>query len=186
MAGRKLSAKTEEEVGFLEQVLGELDHLVRATEEYATYKGKNDGDLVMAIIRQLAQIRQNGMVKNLGPIADQAGILSVAANRGSRNQRVRVLREGLGSYKQAIERTIKAMIDADQRHAAEEAAEHERMKAAEHAAAQRMAERALREAEEAKAKAAAAAPSPASPAPQAAGPSPTTPLSPTIPPKAQP
>ena len=164
MAGRKLSAKTEEEVGFLEQVIVELGHLNKQTEDYASFKGKNDGDLVMAIIRQLQQIRQNGMVKNLGPIADQAGILSVSANRGSKTQRVRVLREGLASYKQAIERTIKAMIDADQRHAAEDEAERARTKAAEHAAAQRMAERALRESEEAKAKAAAAVKAPGVPA----------------------
>ena len=165
MAGRKLSSKTEEEVGFLEHVLVELGHLNKQTEEYATFKGKNDGDLIMVIIRQLQQIRQNGMAKNLGPIADQAGILSVAANRGSKTQRVRVLREGLASYRQAIERTMKAMIDADQRHAAEAHAELERQKAAEHAAAQRMAERALREAEEAKSRAAATAAAPASPPP---------------------
>jgi hypothetical protein len=117
MAGRKLSAKTEEEVVFLEHVITEITHLKAKTEEYAG--SKKGEDIVAGIIRQLTQIRQRAMIKNLGPIADAAGILAVAAGRGSPVQRARVLREGLVTYEQNVERTMKALIGADAREKAE-------------------------------------------------------------------
>ena len=123
MAGRKLSAKTEEEVVFMEQLLTQCAHLTKLVEEYAVMK-KNPEAAVQVITRQLSQIRQQAMIKNLGPVADYAGMLSVAAGRGSQMQRTRVMREGVVGFKQLLERTMKATIDADQRVRAE--AEHER------------------------------------------------------------
>jgi hypothetical protein len=119
MAGRKLSAKTEEEVVFMEHILLQCDHLLKLTEEYAAAK-KGADTYLQPITRQLAQIRQNAMMKNLGPIADQAGMLGVAAMRGSQVQRTRTLRDGVAAFKVALERTMKAAIEADQRHRAEE------------------------------------------------------------------
>ena len=123
MAGRKLSAKTEEEVVFMEHLLTQCAHLTKLVEEYAVMK-KNPEAAVQVITRQLSQIRQQAMIKNLGPVADYAGMLSVAAGRGSQMQRTRVMREGVVGFKQLLERTMKATIDADQRVRAE--AEHER------------------------------------------------------------
>jgi hypothetical protein len=123
MAGRKLSAKTEEEVVFMENLLTRCAHLTKLVEEYAAMK-KNPEAAVQVITRQLSQIRQQAMIKNLGPVADYAGMLSVAAGRGSQMQRTRVMREGVVGFKQLLERTMKATIDADQRVRAE--AEHER------------------------------------------------------------
>jgi hypothetical protein len=182
MAGRKLSARAEEEVIFLEGMLTSLDHLSAKTEEYWSAT-RGDADIIQAIVRQLSSMRQNAMMKNLGPIADNAGILSVAANRGSKMQRCRVLREGLVSYKQAIERTIKASIDADQRHAAEDEREREKARAAAHAAAQRIAERALREGQvEGKQVATGGAPAAAPAAPQAKpAAAPAKPVPPAVP-----
>ncbi len=114
MAGRKLSAKTEEEVVFMEHLQAECDTLIRKVEEYASAKNNADG-IVQAIIRQLSQIRQRAMMKNLGPLADAAGSLSVMAGRGSQTQRTRVMREGIAGFKVNIERTIKAAVDADAR-----------------------------------------------------------------------
>jgi len=113
MSGRKLSAKAEEEIVFLENVLLQIGHLKAKVEEYAA--AKKGEDLLMFITRQLTHIRQNAMIKNLGPIADAAGMLAVAAGRGSQVQRSRVLREGLVSYEQNVERTMKAVIGADER-----------------------------------------------------------------------
>ncbi len=118
MAGRKLSAKTEEEVVFMEHLQTECDTLIRKVEEYATAKKNADG-IVQGIIRQLSQIRQRAMIKNLGPLADAAGALSVMAGRGSQTQRTRVMREGIVGFKVNIERTIKAAVDADARVRAE-------------------------------------------------------------------
>lgn len=117
MAGRKLSARAEDEVVFLEHILAQIVHLKAKTEEYAASK-KGD-DVLQGIIRALNHIRQNAMIKNLGPVADSAGLLAVAAGRGSQMQRTRVLREGLTGYEQLVERTMKATIGADQRARAE-------------------------------------------------------------------
>ncbi len=118
MGGQKLSAKAEEEVVFLETLLQQIAHLAAKTEEYAGTK-KGD-DILQAITRQLNAIRQNAMMKNLGPVADSAGILAIAVGRGSQMQRTRMLREGLTSYQQLIERTMKATIGADLRKRAED------------------------------------------------------------------
>jgi hypothetical protein len=114
MAGRKLSAKTEEEVVFMENLLAQCKHLTKLTEEYAAAK-KGLDQYLQPITRTLGQIRQRAMIMNLGPLADAAGILQVAAGRGSQIQRARVLREGIVGFEQNIERTMKAAIEADHR-----------------------------------------------------------------------
>jgi hypothetical protein len=125
MAGLKLSAKAQEEVDFITNLLTQCDHLAKLIEEYAS--ARKGADMMAAqIARQLSQIRQNAMIKNLGPIADAAGILSVAAGRGSQPSRTRAMREGLGSFKQLLERTMKATIDADARAMKEKEKEKER------------------------------------------------------------
>ena len=179
MAGRKLSAKVEEEVVFMESLLTRLDNLQRPIEEYATAT-KHADTHSQTVVRQLQEMRQHAMMKNLGPVADAAGGLSVQCSRGSQLMRTRTMREGTIQLKVLIERTIKAAIEADQRVSAERLKEEERARAAEKAAAQRMAERVLREEELAKQAAAAkaaAAPAakvaqPAAPAAKAAQPAP--------------
>ncbi len=120
MAGLKLSAKAQEEHDFLEGLLKECDHLLALTEQYAGGKGASQDQVFQLITRTLGHIRQKAMIKNLGPIADAAGMLAVAAARGSIIQRARTLREGVSSYKQNVERTMKALIGADQREKAEQ------------------------------------------------------------------
>jgi len=114
MAGRKLSAKTEEEVVFMEHLLTQCEHLNKLVEEYAS-ANKNTDAQVQVITRTLSQVRQRAMIANLGPLADQAGMLGIAAGRGSQMQRARTMRDGLAGFKQLIERTMKATIDADAR-----------------------------------------------------------------------
>jgi len=144
MAGRKLSAKAEEEVVFMEQLLARCDALARPIEEYATaHKGADQ--FAQTVVRALQEIRQHAMMKNLGPLADAAGGLSVQCGRGSQLMRARTMREGMAGFKVLIERTMKATIEADQRVTAERLKEEERAREAEKAAAQRMAERLLRE-----------------------------------------
>jgi hypothetical protein len=128
----KLSAKTQEEVEFLEQVLTTCGHLGALTEQYAGAKTKGPADMyIQQITRTLTQLRQKAMIKNLGFVADAAGILGVAAVRGSQVMRTRTLREGSVSLKALVERTMKAAIDAGHR----ENAEKEKVHAAEVAAA---------------------------------------------------
>ncbi len=145
MAGRKLSAKAEEEVVFMENLLLQCDHLLHKAEEYATAR-KGADDISTQIVRQLAQVRQNAMIRNLGPVADEAGRLSIQCGRGSQPMRSRVMREGIGGFKVMLERTMKATIEADQRQRHEEELKRQAEMEAARAAAARMAERALREA----------------------------------------
>jgi hypothetical protein len=128
MAGLKLSAKAQEELEFLESLVTECSHLLALTETYAGGKGASQDQAFQTITRTLSQIRQKAMIKNLGPIADAAGMLGVAAQRGSVVQRARTLREGLASYKVNCERTMKALVAADQRerHEQEKVAEARR------------------------------------------------------------
>jgi hypothetical protein len=122
MAGLKLTARAQEEVDFLTDLLRKCDHLGAEVEKYAA--AKRGADMIVSqIARELGHIRQNAMIKNLGPIADQAGLLSVAAGRGSQVSRSRTMREGIAGFKQLLERTMKATIDADQRQQAEKARE---------------------------------------------------------------
>jgi hypothetical protein len=167
MAGRKLSAKAGEEVEFMEQLLARCDALARPVEEYSTAK-KGADQYSQQIVRALQEMRQHAMMKNLGPIADAAGVLSVQCGRGSQMMRARTMREGIAGFKQLLDRTIKATIEADARQAKEKEVEAERAKAAEKAAAQRMAERALREEQLARQKAAAVQGAPVAPAAPAA------------------
>jgi hypothetical protein len=122
MAGLKLTARAQEEVAFLTDLLRKCDHLAAQVEQYSA--AKRGADMIVSqIARELGHIRQNAMIKNLGPIADQAGLLSVAAGRGSQASRSRTLREGVAGFKQLLERVMKATIDADQRQQAEKARE---------------------------------------------------------------
>lgn len=166
MAGRKLSAKVEEEVVFMESLLARCDALARPIEEYATAHKGADG-YSQTVVRALAEMRQHAMMKNLGPVADAAGTLSIQCNRGSQLMRARTMREGVAQFKVLIERTMKAAIEADVRATAERIKEEEKAREAAKAAAQRMAERAIREDDMKKAAQAPASPgAPAAPAPK--------------------
>ena len=98
----------------MEQLLLRCDTLMRRVEEYGATK-KNPESQVQAIVRELSIIRQKAMMKNLGSIGDAAGGLSMQAGRGSQTQRTRVLRDGVVTFKQLLERVMKATIDADGR-----------------------------------------------------------------------
>lgn len=144
MAGGKMSAKAGEEVEFMEQLITRVEALARPIEEYATAK-KNADAHSQVVTRALSEMRQHAMMKNLGPVADAAGVLSVQCGRGSQLMRARTMREGVAAFKQLLDRMIKATIDADARQMHEKEVESQRAKEAEHAAAKRMAERVLRE-----------------------------------------
>ena len=74
MAGLKLSAKAAEEYEFLESVLKRCDHITALVEQYA---GASKGaDVYLSqMTRTLGQIRQQAMMRNLGFVADHAGML---------------------------------------------------------------------------------------------------------------
>ena len=119
MAGIKLSGKVAEEIAFMENMLLQCGGITRKIEEYAACKTKAADGMVQTIIRQLSQFRQQAMQKNLGPLADAAGTLSILCGRGSQMQRSRIMRDGMVNFKILIERMMKAQIGADVRQRAE-------------------------------------------------------------------
>lgn len=111
---QKLSAKHQELVEYLESLLKEMDHYAALVEQFAGAKTNAD-QYSGQLSRELAQLRQKAMMRNVGFIADSAGQLSVAASRGgSPMMKGRVLRDGVVALKALIERTIKGTIQADE------------------------------------------------------------------------
>jgi len=182
MAGFKLSAKATETIEYLEVVLKEADHFGALVEQFASMQ--KGGDMYAAqLARELGQLRQKAMARNLGFVADSAGQLGVMASRtGSPIMKSRVLRDGVASFKSLIERTIKATVVADENEQKEKAfqAEKERKTQAEHVRARVLAEEAREAAKEAAVPPApAAGPStPAAPGSAPAAPGPAAPAAP--------
>jgi len=114
MPGFKPSAKTTETVEYLETLLKEADHFSALVEQFAA--AKKGGEMYAAqVARELGQLRQKAMMRNLGFVADAAGQLGVMASRGgSPMMKSRVLRDGVVSLHALIERTIKGLITADE------------------------------------------------------------------------
>lgn len=164
---QKLTAKNQELVDYLDTLLKEMDHFASLVEQYAAAKSNPD-QYSSQVSRELAQLRQKAMMRNIGFIADSAGQLSVAASRGgSPLMKARMLRDGVVSLKALIERTIKGTIQADEGDKREK--EFLAQKAAK-AQAEAVKHRVLEEEAKEAAKQAAATPRPAAPAPPAAQP----------------
>lgn len=126
MPGYKPSAKTTETVEYLETLLKEANHFGALVEQFAA--AKKGGEMYAAqVSRELGQLRQKAMMRNLGFIADAAGQLGVMASRGgSPMMKSRVLRDGVVSLHALIERTIKGMITADESQQKEKAYQAEK------------------------------------------------------------
>lgn len=111
----KMSAKASETVEFLDYLLRQCVLLESQIEDYAAAKKPATADWIRTqIARELGHLRQRAMVKNLGPLADDVGRLGIqASTSGSQQQKSRVLREGIGSLKAAVERRRKGTLDTD-------------------------------------------------------------------------
>ncbi|MGA2382936.1 MAG: hypothetical protein ABSG61_05820 [Gemmatimonadales bacterium] len=160
---QKLSAKSQELVDYLETLMREMDHFAALVEQFAGAKSRAD-QYSSQLSRELAQLRQKAMMRNVGFVADSAGQLSVAASRGgSPMMKARVLRDGVVALRALIERTIKGVVQADEGEKREK--EFQAQKAAK-AQAEAVKRRVLEEeAKEAAKSAAAAVPTTEAPAP---------------------
>jgi hypothetical protein len=149
MASFKPSAKAVETVEYLESVLKVTDHYASLVEQFAAGKTKGSDMFATQLSRELGQLRQKAMMRNLGVIADSAGQLSVMAARGSSPMmKGRMLRDGVVAFRSLVERSIKATLIADENEQKEKAfvAEKERRASVEATRARVLAEEA-REAE---------------------------------------
>ncbi len=180
MAGVKLSAKNQELVDYLDSLFKEMDHFAALVEQFASAKTNAD-QFSSQLSRELAQLRQKAMMRNVGFIADSAGQLSVAASRGgSPMMKARVLRDGVVSLRALLERTIKGIIQADEGEKREkEFLAQKAAKAQADAVKRRVLEEEAKEAAKKATAAAKAAPAkPATPAAAGPRPAPTAPAAP--------
>jgi hypothetical protein len=115
MPGPKLSAKAVETIAYLESLLKECDHYAALAEQFAAAKTKNSDLFATQLSRELGQLRQKAMMRNLGAVADSAGQLSVIAARGgSPMMKGRLLRDGVAAFRSLVERSAKATAVADE------------------------------------------------------------------------
>ncbi|OYV67627.1 MAG: hypothetical protein B7Z72_09380 [Gemmatimonadetes bacterium 21-71-4] len=131
----KLSAKATETIEYLETLLKEADHFAALVEQFAAARTKGSDLYATQLSRELGQLRQKAMMRNLGFVADTAGQLSVMASRGgSPMMKGRILRDGVVAFKSLVERTIKGTMVADESEQKEKAYLAEKAKKAETAA----------------------------------------------------
>ena len=121
MAGPKLDGAGTEKMKTLEDALTQLHRIHGLVETYALAikRSQPPGTYLMPLRRALPMIAS--LLKGqFGLISDQAMALNMVASRGSNEQvRVRVLREGIGSLRQAID---VAIVRVKENHAEKEGA----------------------------------------------------------------
>jgi hypothetical protein len=77
-------AKATETIEYLETLLKESDHFASLVEQFCA--AKKNADMYSGLLsRELGQLRQKAMARNIGFVADSAGQLAVAASRATTN-----------------------------------------------------------------------------------------------------
>ena len=94
-------------------------------EMYATAK-MNADQYLMPIQRAFGQLKMQFMGAGMDPLSQLCGSMEIAAKRGmSPMQKVRILRDGVGSLKFQLELEQRAVVSDDQAKQAREEAEKE-------------------------------------------------------------
>jgi len=119
MPGQKLDGAGTAKLKTLEEALSQLQTVHGKVETFAMElkRGGNAGTLVMQLRRLIPMLV--GLLKpQFGMIADQAAALNLVVGRGGSDQtRLRALREGVATLRQAIELSAKRV---EQQHTVEE------------------------------------------------------------------
>ena len=119
MPGQKLDGAGTAKLKTLEEALSQLQTIHGKVETFAMElkRGGNAGTLVMQLRRLIPMLV--GLLKpQFGMIADQAAALNLVVGRGGSDQtRLRALREGVATLRQAIELSAKRV---EQQHTVEE------------------------------------------------------------------
>jgi hypothetical protein len=121
MAGPKLDGAGTEKMKTLEDALTQLHRIHGLVETYAlaVKRSQPPATYLMPLRRALPMI--SSLLKGqFGMISDQAMALNMVVSRGSNEQvRIRILREGIGALRQAID---VAIVRVKENHAEKEAA----------------------------------------------------------------
>ena len=103
MAG-KLSPKAQQRMATLRTMSDKVQHVHGLVERYATTKSDTHADmLVLTMKRAFNRLKLDLLGAGLEAMSQLAGSMELAAGRGTHRQRIRVLREGVGSLRYQVE-----------------------------------------------------------------------------------
>ena len=121
MAGPKLDGAGTEKMKTLEDALTKLHRLLGLVETYAlAIKRSQPPATYLMPIRRALPMLASLLKGQFGMISDQAMALQMVVTRGSNEQvRIRILREGIGALRQALD---VAIVRVKENHAEQEAA----------------------------------------------------------------
>lgn len=125
MAG-KLSPSAQTRLAALNEFSHRVQRVHGLVEQFATSK-TNPDQFVMAMTRGFSQLKMLFMGAGLDALSQLCGSMEIASKRGlSHMQKVRILREGVGSLRFQLEMEQRAVVsDDDARRSKAAAAEEE-------------------------------------------------------------
>jgi hypothetical protein len=125
MAGKKVSPSAQGRLAILNEFAARVQRVHGLVELYATSKSNPD-QYQMAITRGFGQLKMQLMGAGLDAMSQLCGSMEIASKRGlSFMQKVRILREGVGSLKFQLEMEQRAVVSDDEARQARAAAEAE-------------------------------------------------------------
>jgi hypothetical protein len=125
MAGKKVSPSAQGRLAILNEFAARVQRVHGLVELYATSKSNPD-QYQMAITRGFGQLKMQLMGAGLDAMSQLCGSMEIASKRGlSFMQKVRILREGVGSLKFQLEMEQRAVVSDDEARQARAAADAE-------------------------------------------------------------
>ncbi|NIP82935.1 MAG: hypothetical protein GWM90_28400 [Gemmatimonadetes bacterium] len=127
MAG-KLSPRAQAKLATLKAATDKVHHVHGLVERYAAVRDPQQAQqLNQPLKRAFRQLKVDLLVEGLDTMSELAGSMEIAAGRGgSRRQKIRILREGVGSLRFQIEQAQRNVVAEDEAEAEREKREAER------------------------------------------------------------
>lgn len=124
MAGN-LSPAAQGKLAILNEFHARVQRVHGLVEQYATSKSNPD-QYLMAMTRGFSQLKMQFMGAGLDAMSQLSGSMEIASKRGlSYMQKVRILREGVGSLRFQLEMEQRAVVSDDKARTQREAAANE-------------------------------------------------------------
>lgn len=116
MAG-KLSPQAQIKMAALQKMVDKIHHVHGLVEKYAATKNPQHAQrLSMPMKRAFGKLKLDLMGAGFDTMSQQAGAMEIAAGRGgSQRNKVRILREGVGSLRFQVEQEQRKLATDDQR-----------------------------------------------------------------------
>ena len=124
----KLSPRARMKMAKLQTMADKVQHVHGMVEKYASTRSDQHAQiLVLPLKRALGQLKLDLLGAGFEAMSQLAGSMEVAAGRGTRRQRTRILREGVGSLRFQVEHEQQKVVSEEK--AAQRRAEKEQERA---------------------------------------------------------